>query len=351
MKKIIHVDMDSFFASVELLDRPDLIDKPVAIGGTPKERGVLCTANYVARTFGVRSAMSSAKALKICPELVLIPPNFEKYERESAAILEIFSRFTDKIEPLSLDEAFLDVTSAKDGNQSAVLIAEKIRELIKKERNLTASAGVSINKLLAKIASDQNKPDGMCVILPHQISEFVKKLPCRKLFGVGEVTEKKLLSMGIKTCGDLQKIPLLHLRKYFGNFGSDLYYLSRGIDDREVIVSDERKSIAIEHTYPTDLATLNECIEKIPEIYNEWMHRFENLDGKYKIKTIFAKVKFSNFKHTTMERSTNLRNPAPSDFIPLLTGAFLREELPVRLLGIGAKIVPQEEDQQLLLEF
>ncbi|RYZ65306.1 MAG: DNA polymerase IV, partial [Proteobacteria bacterium] len=248
MRKIIHVDMDAFYASVELRDRPEFIGKPISVGGSPDGRGVVATANYEARKFGVKSAMPMATAIRLCPHLVCIRPDFAKYKRESRKVREIFERFTSKIEPLSLDEAYLDVTGLDLFDGSATRIANEIRRLIKEETGLTASAGVAPNKFLAKIASDINKPDGIKVIRPHEIDDFMRTLPIEKIWGVGKVTAKKMHSLGFFTCGDLQRKSIAELTAFFGSWGAKLYDYSRGIDNRSVKESRERKSLSVEET-------------------------------------------------------------------------------------------------------
>ncbi len=258
-RKIIHIDMDCFYAAVEVKYQPRLKGKPVAVGGSPDGRGgVLTTANYEARQFGVKSAMTSNQALRLCPELILVPPDFSKYKAESAKVRMILERYTDLIEPLSLDEAYLDVTGPRlnDGSfqtVSATRIAQQIRNEIKTELQLTASAGVAPNKFLAKIASDLNKPDGIAVIRPEEVERFVETLPVEKIWGVGKVTAEKLKRKGLSTCGDLQKLSLKRLVDEFGSWGAQLYDYSRGIDHRVVKAERERKSLTVEETYNHDL--------------------------------------------------------------------------------------------------
>jgi DNA polymerase-4 len=266
MKKIIHIDMDCFYAAIEMRDNPRLKNKPVAVGGNPEKRGVICSCNYIARKFGVHSAMATAKALRICPKLILLPVNMEKYRAASEKIHKIFRSFTDIIEPLSLDEAYLDVTDCKHFCGSATLIAKSIRDKINWQLKLTASAGVAPNKLLAKIASDWNKPNGQLVITPENIESFISSLPVKKIFGVGKVTAEKLTKLGIKTCADLQKISLHDLIKRFGNFGAQLYELCRGIDNREVKPNRIRKSLSVEETFMQDLVSQDECLAKLPNM-------------------------------------------------------------------------------------
>jgi DNA polymerase IV len=263
-RKIIHIDMDCFYAAVEAKYQPELCGLAVAIGGQPGTRSVLCTANYEARKFGVRSAMPSSQAIKLCPHLIILPPNFALYKKESLAVREILNRFSEKIEPLSLDEAFIDVSDSEILGGSATLIANEIRQLIFLEQNLTASAGVAPNKFLAKIASDWKKPNGIFVINPGEVSDFMPSLPVEKIHGVGKVTAQKMHKLGIHNCGDLQSHSIKELTNWFGSRGATLYQLSRGLDDREVECDSQRKSISVEETFPNDITTLNECLDQIP---------------------------------------------------------------------------------------
>ena len=229
-RKIIHIDMDAFYASIEQRDNPGYRGKPVAVGGSPESRGVVAAASYEARRFGVHSAMPAKRALSLCRDLILVPPNFEKYTAVSEELFSYYKDYTDLIEPVSLDECYLDVTQNKKGIETATEIAMLLKERIKKEMNLTASAGVAPNKLLAKIASDMNKPDGIKVIKPHQIDKFMKDLEVKKIWGVGKVTQERLKAMRVITCGDLQRFPADELVKHFGKFGVALYSSARGIE-------------------------------------------------------------------------------------------------------------------------
>ena len=354
-RKIIHVDMDSFFASVEMLYNPNLKGKAIAVGGSPESRGVISTASYEARKFGVKSGISSYRAMKECPNLLIIPPDFSKYKKESLAINEIFSRFTDLIEPLSLDEAFLDVTDSSDFKGSATLIAQEIRRLIFKERGLTASAGISSNKFLAKIASDWNKPNGQYVISPDKITTFIKDVPIEKIFGVGRVTAGKMHKLGIRTCLDLQKLSIYKLGTLFGVWGERLYELSRGIDNRAVETERERKSLSVEETFSYDLPDFDSCKKAFPSIYNEFTLRFNKVKEDYIVKSLFVKIKFSNFQTTTVENHLYTVY-SMERFLDLLETAFARKKIPVRLIGAGVKIrdktyLPKNIQLLLPLEF
>lgn len=344
-RKIIHVDMDAFYASVEALHDPSLRFKPFAVGGSPESRGVISTANYEARKYGVKSAMSSFKAMKLCPKLKIVAPDFSKYKEESNAIFDIFSRFTDKIEPLSLDEAFLDVTNSPHFWGSATLIAKEIRRLIYKERGLTASAGIAENKFLAKVASDWHKPNGQFVIKPSEVSFFIKGLPVGKIFGVGRVTREKLHSLGIKTCGDLQKTSLFTLIDIFGSRGKLLYDLSHGEDPREVESSRERKSLSVENTYKKDLPSLSACMKNLPNLYNDFSNRFEKIKNSCEIKSLFVKIKFHDFHVTTVERNL-FRVPRLDNYITLFEEGYNRGNRPVRLLGLGVRLKDKSFQKQ-----
>lgn len=345
MRKIIHVDCDSFFASVEIRDRPELADKPVAVGGSADRRGVISTCNYIARRFGVHSAMATALALKKCPQLVLISPDFEKYKAASQAIHDIFSRFTDLIEPLSLDEAFLDVTECKHFQGSATLIAEEIRRLIRKEVRITASAGIAPNKFLAKTASDINKPDGQFVITPFQIASFMTDLPVKRIFGVGPATTEKLHQLGIQTCGQMQDWSEYELASKFGSFGQRLFELCRGIDDRPVITERERKSLSVENTFVHDLPTLDACKKMLVPIHARFQSRLDKLEEIPPVKSIFVKIKFYDFTQTTLERAHC--EPTEENFDLLLEEAFSRGLRAVRLIGVGVTFEPLKNHEQM----
>ena len=337
VKKIIHVDMDAFFAAIEIRDNPSLKGRAVAVGGDPKSRGVIATASYEARKQGVKSALASARAIRLCPELVIIHPNFKKYKEASIKIREIFSRFTDLVEPLSLDEAYLDVTGSDLFNGSATLAAKKIRALIFKETRLTASAGIAPNKFLAKVASDWKKPNGQFLIAPNMIEQFVKNLQVGKIPGVGKVTNEKMRRLGIKTCGDLQTLSLSELMEHFGSFGNSLFYRCKGIDNRDVMPRSERKSLSVERTFAADLQGIDQCLEKVPILYEEFLKRLENYRKKEnkKIKTLQVKLRFSDFTSTTVEYG--FENIGKDNFIRLFKEGLERKKLPVRLMGLGVK--------------
>lgn len=334
--------MDCFYAAVETRDQPQLRGKPVAVGGHSSGRGVLTTANYEARKFGCRSAMPTATALRQCPDLVLVPVNMSKYREESKEIHKILRRYTDLIEPLSLDEAYLDVSSS---GRLATEIAQEIRQAIRQERQLTASAGISINKFIAKIASDWNKPDGQFVVKPHQVDQFVAELRVGKLFGVGKVTESKLHAFGVRTCVDLRAHSEEELQARFGKFGGRLYQLCRGIDHRPVSVKRQRKSLSVERTYANDWGTLQELQQCLPELLEDLEKRWETNRTGYAFKGITLKVKFHDFDLTTVSRSTQYewdQARLADEFTELLEIAWHRRAAPVRLLGIGLQTVPRQ---------
>lgn len=302
IRKIIHIDMDAFYASIEQRDNPEYKGKPIAVGGSPEGRGgVVATASYEARKFGVRSAMASKKAVQLCPHIIFVRPRFEAYKEASFKIREIFHRYTDLIEPLSLDEAYLDVTEDKQQIGSALEIAKQIKQAIKAELNLTASAGVSINKFVAKIASDINKPDGLKFIGPSRIESFMEELPVEKFFGVGKVTAEKMNRMGIVKGADLKKLSEPELIRHFGKSGKFYYKIVRGIDDREVRPHRETKSIGAEDTFPYDLTQWEEmqaAVEKIATIVHDRLQRHQ-LKGR----TITLKIKYHDFRQITRSQS------------------------------------------------
>lgn len=325
--------MDCFYAAIEVRDNPKLAGHPVAVGGQHTERGVLCTCNYVARKFGVRSAMPTATALRLCPELLVLPVNMAKYKQVSRNIHSIFQEFTELVEPLALDEAYLDVSNVEHYQGSATLIAEAIRAKIWQKEKLTASAGVATNKFLAKIASGWNKPDGIKVIRPQEISEFIRELAVDKLFGVGKVTAKRFAEMGIKTCNDLQKLSLSELNHRFGKLGLTLYNQARGIDNRGVEPNRPRKSLSVEETFSKNLDSFAILQPLISEFYLKLLARLNEAKIARPIKSIFAKVKFADFRQTTAEISSV--SPGIDSFKELLAICYERYKRPIRLVGIG----------------
>lgn len=344
IRKIIHVDMDCFYAAVEVRDRPDLKGLPVVVGGHPDGRGVIATASYEARKYGVRSAMSSRAALRLCPSLVFVGVNFSKYKQESKAVREIFSRFTHLIEPLSLDEAYLDVTLCEQFGNSATKIAKGVRRLIFTERGLTASAGIAPNKFLAKVASEWKKPNGQYTVVPQQVLEFVEALEVGRILGVGKVTQAKMHKLGFKTCGDLRKKSRLELEALFGSWGSRLYDLSRGVDSSPVKVSRERKSLSVERTYSRSLKDFESSTSEMEKLYQEFLARASKTqDLKDRVKSAFVKLKFDDFSTLTREKqrpsSKELSDlPEISEFLQLFEEGWAGQTQKVRLLGLGVRL-------------
>lgn len=329
-------------------DDPSLSEIPLAIGGASDRRGVISTCNYPARKFGIHSAMATAHALKLCPGLKVIPGNMEKYRQASAAIMSIYGDYTDLIEPLSLDEAYLDVTGSTIKGGSATLIAEEIRQRVKQTVGITISAGVAPNKFIAKIASDWNKPDGLCVITPDQLESFVLQLPVRKIYGVGKVTTAKLHQMGIETCADLRTLSMAQLVDRFGRFGKRLYELSRGEDDRPVRTSRERKSISVEHTFSADLPDVASCLEQLPTMLNELGTRFTKYADQREIAGGVIKLKFSDFSQTTVEQSGTECSLAL--YQNLCREAWERGKKTVRLIGVGYRLKPKSRQMAVQLK-
>ena len=351
-RKIIHIDMDAFFASVEQRDNPALKGKPVAVGGS-RERGVVAAASYEARKYGVKSAMSSRLAYQKCPHIVFVPHRFDVYKQVSSEIRLIFKEYTDLVEPLSLDEAFLDVTVNKFNEPSAIKIASEIKEKIKEKTHLTASAGVSVNKFLAKVASDLRKPDGLAVILPEQVIPFLEELEINKFFGVGKATAEKMKFLGISKGGDLKKYSRLELAQRFGKFGLYLYDVVRGLDKRSVKPNRIRKSISSETTYNEDLETISQVKKALADLIKKLVASCK----KYSIKgkTINLKYRFSDF--TTFTRSRTLGGYFNDEtIITDLSNDILieleNEMRPIRLLGIGlSSLNTERKDNQLEFDF
>lgn len=335
-RKIIHIDCDCFYAAIEMRDDPSLAGRPLAVGGSADRRGVIATCNYEARAYGVRSAMSSHHALKLCPDLLIVRPRFDAYREASREIHVILRDFTEIIEPLSLDEAYLDVSASQHFSGSATRIAQEIRRRVWQELRITVSAGVAPNKFLAKIASDWRKPDGLFVITPDQVDDFVAELPVSKLHGVGKVTADKLGRLGVISCADLREWSRLALAREFGSFGERLYGLARGIDERAVQVDSRRQSLSVENTYDQDLPDLAACLARLPELFEELQRRLQRLDSSYKPDKPFVKLKFHDFSQTTLEQAGAGRDL--DSYRLLLGAAFARGDKPVRLIGIGVRL-------------
>ena len=343
LRKIIHVDMDAFYASVEQRDDPSLKGKPVAVGGG--HRGVVAAASYEARKFGIRSAMPSVTAKRRCPELLFVKPRFDVYRAVSQQIRAIFGDYTDLIEPLSLDEAYLDVTEDRRGLGTARAIAEEIRARIRSETGLTASAGVSYCKFIAKLASDQNKPDGMCVIPPHKGAAFVATLPVKRFHGVGPVTAAKMERLGILTGADLAAWPIEQLEAHFGSSGRWYWRIARGIDDREVKPDRPYKSVSAERTFDVDYREEEDLRREISRVAGYAWQRIERAEVQGR--TVTLKAKFADFQIVT--RSKSFPSPVPDLASFDAAGqALLATILPapkgIRLLGLGLhSIVEQDE--------
>ena len=337
-RKIIHCDCDCFYASIETRDNPALKGLPVAVGGSPQHRGVVATCNYEARKFGVHSAMPMATALRQCPDLIVIFPRMEKYREASRAVHAIFQDYTAIIEPLSLDEAYLDVTNTAAFQGSATLIAQEIRRRVREEVGITISAGIAPNKFVAKIASDWNKPDGQFVVKPEEVDAFVKGLPVKKIYGVGKVTAGRLNGLGIETCGDLRAWSEEALMSHFGSFGTNLHRLCRGIDEREVSTGRTRKSLSVENTYSTDLPSLQACLDCLPELHEQLQTRLRHVEAEYRISKKYMKLRFKDFVSTTVESISSESDLA--GYVTLCTTAYTRGNRPVRLLGLGVKLEP-----------
>ncbi|RLA08742.1 MAG: DNA polymerase IV [Gammaproteobacteria bacterium] len=336
-RKIIHVDMDCFFAAVEMLDNPELVGKAIAVGGDPLTRGVIATCSYEARKFGIHSAMASARAVTLCPHLQILPPRIARYREVSTQIRAIFAEFTQIIEPLSLDEAYLDVTDCRAHQGSATRIAQAIRAQIHQQTGLTASAGIGPNKMLAKVASDWNKPDGQFVVTPAEVDDFVRLLPVSKLFGVGKVTGEKLHRAGIETCGDLQAWSETQLQQQFGRFGSRLHQLCRGIDQRPLETDRQRKSVSVERTFADDRADLQSCLLELPQLLTKLQRRLEDSPAvaAKSITTLVMKIKFSDFAQTTIQQAGD--KPNLDSYTALLKQGLNRRRKAVRLLGLGVR--------------
>jgi DNA polymerase-4 len=335
-RRIIHIDMDCFYAAVEMRERPDLAGRPLAVGGA-SGRGVLTTCNYAARAFGVRSAMPVFKARALCPHLVIVPVRFDLYRAASQAVRAIFARYTDLIEPLSLDEAYLDVSHIK---RPGAEIAAEIRATIQAETGLTASAGIGPNKLIAKIASDWNKPNGQCLVSPSKIALFMQNLPVRRIWGVGPKSAERLAAHGIETCGHLQDKDRTWLAQEFGSFGLELHDLCRGIDERPVVPDRIRKSLSNERTFSKNLESFDECADALRAQHAELIEDLRKSAPDRAIAKLLVKLKFSDFRRTTAEMPG--QQPNMEDYLKLLDEAWGRSGEPVRLLGLGVRFAETE---------
>lgn len=348
-RKIIHIDMDAFYASVEQMDNPELRGKPVAVGGS-ENRGVVSAASYEARKFGVRSALSGALAKKYCPEIIFVRPRFDRYKEISSKIHKIFHDYTDLVEPLSLDEAYLDVTKNKKGNPSASLLAQEIRQRIFNEVGLTASAGISINKFVAKIASDYNKPNGQKTVNPDEVEAFLEDLPIRKFYGVGKVTTEKMYQLGIFTGTDLKSKSLEFLEKHFGKSGTFYYHVVRGIHNSEVKSSRITKSVAAEHTFDVNLSSEIFMMQQLERIATSLEKRLQrhSISGK----TITLKIKYSDFSQQTRSKTLPYFISDKSLIMENVEELLYQEKMKdsVRLLGISLSNLNNEVKKAVVVQ-
>lgn len=354
-RKIIHIDMDAFFASIEQRDNPHLRHRPVAVGGAGP-RGVVAAASYEARKFGVYSAMASRIAKHKCPQLIFVKPRFDVYKAFSSEIMTIFRDYTDLVEPLSLDEAYIDVTENKKGMRSATIIAREIKISIKEKTRLTASAGISINKFLAKVASGMNKPDGLTVITPGEVHEFIKTLPIEKFFGIGKVTAAKMKALGIYNGSDLLELDQLELIRHFGKMGNYFYNVVRGEDNRKVKPERIRKSLGAERTFDNDIVSMKTLHEKLKSICEELGRRLakSNVSGK----TVTLKIKYFDFDLKTRSISLNTWQNDAEEIFKIAKNLLHSNNLPgkaIRLLGVSLSNLNNEinydRSNQLTLEF
>ena len=348
-RKIIHIDMDAFYASVEQMDNPALRGKAIAVGGS-ENRGVVAAASYEARKFGVRSAISGVLAKKYCPEIIFVRPRFDRYKEISGKIHSIFHDYTDLVEPLSLDEAYLDVTQNKKGNPSASLLAQEIRSRILNEVGLTASAGISVNKFVAKIASDINKPNGQKTVNPDEIIPFLEELPIRKFYGVGKVTTEKMYQLGIFTGADLKTKPVEFLEKHFGKSGAFYYNVVRGIHNSEVKPSRITKSVAAEHTFDVNLSSEIFMLEQLERIATSLEKRLKkhNISGK----TVTLKIKYSDFTQQTRSKTLPYFISDKSLILETVEELLYQERMKdsVRLLGISLSNLNTEEKKAVVVQ-
>ncbi|WP_305406279.1 DNA polymerase IV [Photobacterium leiognathi] len=348
-RKIIHVDMDCFYAAVEMRDDPALCDVPIAISGR-SARGVVSTCNYLARKYGIHSAMPTAHALKLCPHLTLVPGRMQVYREVSQQIRAIFERYTDKIEPLSLDEAYLDVSDCEMLHGSATLIAQDIRRAIEDELQLTASAGVAPVKFIAKVASDLNKPNGQFVVTPEDVDSFVADLKLEKIPGVGKVTIQKLHEKGLYVGRDVQNYDRHLLLQQFGKFGQSLWSRAHGVDEREVIVERQRKSVGVERTFSQNISSFEQCWQVVEQLYPELEQRLRKVRPELDIAKQGVKLKFADFQQTTVEHIYPKLDK--TQFVDLLKEAMTRQnDREIRLIGLSVGLEVGLKAQQLSFGF
>lgn len=347
-RKVIHIDCDCFFAAVEMRDTPAYRDIPIAIGGDAKRRGVISTCNYPAREFGVRSAMATAHALKLCPQLTLVPGRMNVYRDVSREVMAILRQYAWRrdgellLQQVSVDEAYLEINPQLNASD----IAEHIRQRVRHDVGITVSAGVAPNKFLAKVASDWNKPDGQCVVKPHRVDDFVRLLDVRKVPGIGPAMQKKLEQHGITTCADAQGWSQTDLVRQFGRMGAMLYQRCRGVDRRQLSMGRERKSVGVERTFAEDLLGEQACLEKLPRLWQLWLERVEKTEFEVEQLAPYVKVKFADFTQTTLADTHEVASE--DGFARLFQQAIKRQQQGVRLLGIGGRC-PQINEQQLSL--
>lgn len=350
-KKIIHIDMDCFYAAIEMRNNPALCDKPLAVGGKAENRGVLTTCNYTARQYGLHSAMPTAQAVKLCPQLILLPVNMPLYREVSQQIQHILARYTDIIEPLSLDEAYLDVTDSPAFQGSATWIAQDIRQTIFNETGLTASAGVAPLKFLAKIASDKNKPNGQFVIKPEEVANFIRHLPLAKIPGVGKVSKERLDKMGLHTCADIQAFPRHILLDQFGKNGERIWQFSHGIDPRSVETNRLRKSISVEITLLQDISELAQALPILQQLYRQLLLRIEKYDNSLSLanlKKLSIKLKFDDFHITTQEKQVECCSL--QHFYTILESIWHRRQArSIRLIGLQVQLPSVNQSRQMSL--
>jgi DNA polymerase-4 len=344
---VIHCDCDCFYAAIEMRDDETLRGRPLAVGGSADGRGVVATCNYEARAFGVHSAMPTREALRRCRDLIVIRPSMDKYRRASKEIFGIYRSYTALVEPLSLDEAFLEVTGSEFHGGSATLIARAIKERVRESVGITVSAGVAPNKFLAKIASDWDKPDGLTVILPEQVDGFVAALPVSRIFGVGAVTAAKLNAAGFHTCADVRSRSRQDLRQMFGSLGDRLYELARGNDQRPVEPNSRRKSLSTETTYNVDLQSLAACESELHKLINDLKLQIPRLKDGDRIESVFVKIRFDDFRKTTVERRATALHD--SQLLEMLKTGVARHARAVRLLGVGVRVTRDDYLKQVPL--
>lgn len=333
VRQVLHVDCDCFFAAVEMRDQPHLRSVPLAIGGASDRRGVISTCNYIARKYGVRSAMASSQAKKLCPDLVLVPGHMQKYKDVSRQVMDILKQYALQFEAVSIDEAYLEIAPASNGQ----LVAQQIRQQIESELGITVSVGIAPNKFLAKVASDWRKPNGQFAVLPSEVDEFVARLEVKKIPGVGPKSAAKLHEMGIYTCGHVREVPDETLLKRFGRFGQLLIERSKGRDNRELSQGRQRKSISIERTFAEDLYRESQIHEALTGMWPKFLERVEGANLKLDQLAPFVKVKFSDFHVTTLAKQSS--HASFDEYLNLILEASKRDNQAIRLLGLGAKLL------------